>query len=193
MTLSTIEKDLEEFSDDLLEKWQPEQILQILKNRALKGEKLDMAERAKYERALGADFSDIQIYSGAIADQLTRAHRAKALTAVVGDGSEQTPVVLLRGDVARTKAHSIESQMILAHEFEHVKQAQEGVHAKSEFDFESERSEHEHGAEAAEQRYLDFHRGAEVAVTQVSSEEVVDRLVEAYARYLVENDMDDRW
>ena len=98
----------------------------MVAKQAGKGEKLDESTRRKYERKLGADFGNVRIYTGEFAEEVTKAHRAEALT--IGS----TGMVLMGGLPQRSMA-SRSGSALLAHELTHVAQSQRGVHRKSTF------------------------------------------------------------
>src|SRR5262245_43727755 len=67
-------------SDEIAKKWDPERLLRLVSKQAGRGEKLDQTTRAKFEGRLGVDLSRVRIYTGEFAQQMTKAHRAEALT-----------------------------------------------------------------------------------------------------------------
>ena len=134
-------------SDEIARKWDPQRIMRLVAKRAGKGEKLDETTRRKYEAKLGVDLGGVRIYTGEFAEEVTKAHRAEALT--IGS----TGMVLMGGLPNRSMA-SRSGSALLAHELTHVAQAQRGVHRKAAFSeatpFAEESEAEAQAAEAAE-------------------------------------------
>lgn len=119
-------EDDSSLSAEIAKKWDPKRILRMVAKRAGKGEKLDETTRRRYERKLGVDLGNVRLYSGEFAEEVTKAHRAEALT--IGS----TGMVLMGGTPDRSMA-SRSGRALLAHELTHVAQAQRGVHRKATF------------------------------------------------------------
>ena len=83
------DEESNDLGDDILRKWDPQRLLSLVAKRAGKGERLDEATRRRYERKLGADFGDVRVYTGEFAEEVTKAHRAEAIT--VGKIRSKTP------------------------------------------------------------------------------------------------------
>ena len=132
-------------SEEIAKRWDPERLLRAVARSAGHGERLDEATRSKFEGRLGADLSNVRIYSGQFAEEITRAHNAEAVT--VGS----TGMILMRGLPERSMAGAA-GQSLLAHELTHVAQAQPGVHriAAEGADAPLATEEHEAEAEAME-------------------------------------------
>ena len=120
------DEESHDLGDDILKKWDPERILGLVARRAGKGERLDEATRRRYERKLGADFGDVRVYTGEFAEEVTKAHRAEAVT--VG----KTGMILMGGSPGKGR-DSRAGQALLAHELTHVAQGQRGIHRKGTF------------------------------------------------------------
>jgi hypothetical protein len=142
------EAEMEGLSGDLGEeiarRWDPERLLRMVAKRAGKGERLDESTRQKYERRMGVDLSNVRVYTGELAEEVTRAHSAEAVT--IGN----TGMILMAGRPERSMGTTA-GQALLAHELTHVAQAQRGMffsggdHEGAEF-----AQEHEEEAEEAE-------------------------------------------
>jgi hypothetical protein len=128
-------------SDEIAKKWDPEKLLRLVSSRAGKGDKLDLATRSYYERKLDADLGDVRVYTGEFAEEVTKAHRAEAVT--IGT----TGMVLMGGSPGKSGA-SAAGRGLLAHELTHVAQAQRGVHRKATFGEATPLATEEHEAEA---------------------------------------------
>ena len=123
--LAAIEaEDKASLSEEIAKKWDPQRLLRMVARRAGKGEKLDETTRRRYERKLGTDLGRVRVYSGEFAEEVTKAHRAEALT--IGN----TGMVLMGRTPERSMASS-SGRALLAHELTHVAQAQRGVHRKA--------------------------------------------------------------
>jgi len=114
----------EELSDEIARKWDPDRLLRRVSKRAGKGQRLDLATQAKYEKMLDADFSGVRVYTGQFAQQVTQAHNADAVTIA------STGMILMRGAADMSPATG-SGQGLLAHELTHVAQAQPGMHRKA--------------------------------------------------------------
>lgn len=182
-------------SDDILKRWDPERILRLVARRAGKGERLDEATRRRYERKLGADLGDVRVYTGEFAEEVTRAHRAEAVT--IGS----TGMVLMGGSPAKAR-DSRAGQALLAHELTHVAQSQRGVHRKASFGESAPLAteEHEAEAEAVEAQELggDGEESAESdeerqqRIDEMVRSRVLDMFAEDQRLWLIRNG-DDVW
>ncbi len=143
-------------SDDILKKWSPERILGMVASRAGRGQPLDETTRRRYERKLGVDLGRVRIYTGEFAEEITKAHRAEAVT--VGT----TGMILMGGSGDRSMATTA-GRALLAHELTHVAQGERAMQRKSTFgeatplatennEAEAEAAEAEEYAEAAGNR-----------------------------------------
>jgi hypothetical protein len=119
-----------DLSAEVLARYEPEKLARIFLRRAGKGRRLELAQRQRFERILGEKgqgghpaFGRVRIFTGELADDVTRAHKADALTL------SNTGIVLMRS--SKFDTHSLEGERVLAHELTHVAQAQKGMHARS--------------------------------------------------------------
>jgi hypothetical protein len=182
-------------SDDILKRWDPERLLRLVAKRAGKGERLDEATRRRYERKLGADLGDVRVYTGEFAEEVTRAHRAEAVT--VGT----TGMVLMGGSPAKA-AGSRAGQALLAHELTHVAQAQRGVHRKASFGEAAPLATEEHEAEAEaveaqelngeEQDSAESDEERQQRIDEMVRSRVLDMFAEEQRMWLMRNG-DDIW
>ncbi len=171
-----IEEIEEEVYDlrDAAEKWDPEALLEAIAPK-YSGEKLSYDKRSRYENLLGADFSDVMVYTGQGVD----AHLEKS-HAVAGQlGGSNT--ILMHTSLAHSP--TVERELTFAHELAHVVQSQEGFHAKSEFGFGDKDSLAEQEAHAAEDAYYDkYMGGATEAYLPVDTSSIVKKAFEEYLR-----------
>jgi hypothetical protein len=110
------EHDDDTFEQELRKRWDPEKLSRFLKMREGKAQRLDMATRQKYERRFGVDLGDVRIYTGTLAEEITAAHDAEALT-VANTG------MVLMGNQSKYSPHTPAGEALLAHELTHVAQA----------------------------------------------------------------------
>ncbi len=106
----------DKFEEELRKRWDPEKLSKFLKLREGKAQRLDLTTRQKYERRFGVDLGDVRVFTGALAEEITAAHDAEALT--VAD----TGMVLMGGS-SRFSPATAAGQALLAHELTHVAQA----------------------------------------------------------------------
>jgi hypothetical protein len=140
------ERDL---GDEIVERWDPDRLLRFVSRRAGRGERLDAATRARYEAQLGADLGHVRVFRGELAEEITRAQSAEAVT--VGT----TGMILMGGSPDRSPATS-QGRALLAHELTHVAQSTRALHRASKFGDTPPLAteEHEEEAELAEAREL---------------------------------------
>jgi hypothetical protein len=147
--------------DDKLHKllearWDPSKISSLVRSQeASRGQKLDLSQRNRFERRLGVDLGDVRIFSGELAEDITRAHNAEALT--VGD----TGMVIMGGS-SRYAPGGAMGTSLLAHELTHVAQARPS--AISRKGVEADLAEEDESEEEAEQ-----HEGEVLAEEQGTS------------------------
>jgi hypothetical protein len=142
----------DKLEEELRKRWDPEQLSRFLKTKTGKAERLDLSTRAKYEKRFGVDLGDVRIFTGTLAEEITAAHNAEALT--VGD----TGMVLMGGSSRYAKGTAA-GEALLAHELTHVAQAKPSqVQRKSVSDAPLATEESEAEAERVEQ---DVAQGAE--------------------------------
>ena len=195
--LAAIEdEESNDLSDDIIKKWDPQRILSVVSKRSGKGQRLDEATRRRYERKLGADFSDVRVYTGEFAEEVTKAHRAEAVT--IG----KTGMILMGGSPNKA-AESRAGRALLAHELTHVAQGQRGIHRKGTFS-ESTPMAHEQSEAEAEQVEAEELAGGEGDADGETEEEkkekfmemvrvrVLDMFAEDQRNWLVRNG-DDVW
>lgn len=166
-------EDERDFSAEIADRWDPKKMLGQVSQRAGRSERLDESTRRKYERKLGADFGDVRIYTGEFAEEVTKAHRAEALT--IGN----TGMILMGGSpgkAAGTRAGSA----LLAHELTHVAQGQRGVHRKGTFSESTPLAHEEHEAEAEAIESEEMQGGsAEEEANKEENDELLFQLVRA--------------
>jgi hypothetical protein len=127
-------------------RWDPGKLSRFMRaSQGSKGQRLDATHRSRFEKRLGVDLGDVRIFSGELAEEITRAHNAEALT--VGD----TGMILMRNSSAFAPG-SAAGTALLAHELTHVAQAKPSIMRKSvETDLaEEDESEEEAVQEEAE-------------------------------------------
>lgn len=138
--LAALESD-NSLSDEIIRKWDPARILKMVAKRAGRGEKLDESTRARYERKLGVDLGSVRVYTGEFAEEVTKAHRAEAVT--IGT----TGMILMGGSPNKSMA-SASGRALLAHELTHVAQEQRSMQRKAAFGEATPLATDEHEAEA---------------------------------------------
>jgi hypothetical protein len=116
----------EDLTDELAKKYDPDKLLRMVSRKAGKGERLDQAVRAKYEKKFGVDLGHVRVYTGEFAEEFNRKRDAYAVT--IGS----TGMILMGGSPEKSMATAA-GQALLAHEVTHVAQAQKGLHRKSTF------------------------------------------------------------
>ena len=114
----------EQLTDELAKKYDPERLLRIVSRRAGRGQMLDQAVRAKYEKRFGVDLGHVRVYTGEFAEEFNRKRNAYAVT--IGS----TGMILMGGSPDKSMA-SQAGQALLAHELTHVAQANRGLHNKN--------------------------------------------------------------
>lgn len=107
-------------SEEIIRKWDPQQLLRLVSSRAGRGERLDESTRRRYEARLGVDLSDVRIYTGEFAEAVTKSHSAEAIT-VGGTG------MIFMGKTANRSTATTAGRSLLAHELTHVAQDVRGV------------------------------------------------------------------
>jgi hypothetical protein len=100
----------------LSSRWDPAKLSKFMQRSSSKGTQLDVSQRGRFEKRLGVDLGGVRIYSGELAEEITRAHGAEALT--VGD----TGIILMRQSTKFTPGSAAHTAL-LAHELTHVAQA----------------------------------------------------------------------
>jgi hypothetical protein len=115
-----------DLSDEIAERWEPDRLLRFVSRRAGRGERLDAATRAHFEARLGVDLGHVRVFRGELAEEVTRAQGAEAVT--VGT----TGMILMSGSPDRSPATS-QGRALLAHELTHVAQATRALHRAARF------------------------------------------------------------
>ena len=118
------ELNLEQLSDEIIQRYSPDRLLKSISKRAGRGEPLDWTTRNRFERKLGVDLGDVRIYTGEVARSVTRSKGAEALT--VG-----TTKAILMGGSGDQSPLSASGRGLLAHELTHVAQDKKRLHPKS--------------------------------------------------------------
>jgi hypothetical protein len=160
---------VEDLTDELARKYDPERMLRMISKRAGRGESLEHSVRAKYEKRLGVDLGHVRIHTGEFAEEFNRKRNAHAVT--VG----ATGIVML-GNSAEKSLGSASGQALLAHELTHVaqqaKHAGGGLHRKAAFeDAMPFAAEHETEADLVEQAVLHEELGGGVGPQVLDSHE----------------------
>jgi hypothetical protein len=126
-------------------RWDPGKMSAFIRSsKASSSTRLDAHSRGRFEGRLGVDLGDVRIFSGELAEEITRAHNAEALT--VGD----TGMILMRGS-GKYAPGSAQGTALLAHELTHV--AQSRPHAISRLAGETDLADKDESeAEAEEQQ-----------------------------------------
>jgi hypothetical protein len=135
-------------------KYEPAQLSRLVMRDAGRGEPLDLSTRMEMERRLGGDFSNVRVFRGPLAEEITRRYRADAVT--IGG----TEMILVREGWRGGGMQSAEGKALLAHELTHVRQQQRGLH----FALQSggQHSDIEHEAERVEARVLAEEQGRDL-------------------------------
>jgi Domain of unknown function (DUF4157) len=171
------ENGADQLTDELARKYDPERLLRMISRRAGKGEALDHAIRAKYEKRFGVDLSHVRIYTGEFAEEFNRQRSAYAVT--IGS----TGMILMGGSPEKSMG-SAAGQALLAHEITHVAQAEQGLHRKATFSGGMPfTAEHEAEAEAVEHSVAQSggshdHGGDDGAASGQSSKEALEKAIE---------------
>jgi hypothetical protein len=106
---------------EIARRYEPADLSRMVMRDAGRGEPLDLHTRSEMERRIGGDFSNVRIFRGPLAEEITARYRADAVT--IGG----TEMVLVR-DGWRGQMNTAAGKSLLAHELTHVKQAQRGLH-----------------------------------------------------------------
>jgi hypothetical protein len=173
------ERDL---SDDIAERWDPDRLLRFVSKRAGRGEKLDAATRAHFEAKLGADLGHVRVFRGELAEEITRAQAAEAVT--VGT----TGMILMSGSPDRSPATS-QGRALLAHELTHVAQGERGLHRATRFAEATPLAteEHEQEAELIESLELGATPAEDPSARERRAQEVRDAIIERVVDLLDED------
>ena len=172
------ERDL---GDEIVERWDPDRLLRFVSRRAGRGERLDAATRARFEARLGTDLGHVRVFRGALADEVTRAQGADALT--VGS----TGMIMMSGSPDRSPATS-QGRALLAHELTHVAQSTRTLHRATRFGETPTLATEEHEEEAQLAEAEELGGGGRVAPADdpQAREEREEQLQEAVFERVVE-------
>ncbi len=145
-----------DLGDEIAERWDPERLLRFVSRRAGRGDRLDAATRAHFEERLGVDLGHVRVYRGELAQEVTRAQGAEAVT--VG-----TTGMILMGDTPDRSPATSQGRALLAHELTHVAQETPSLHRAAKFGQARELAteEHEEEAELVEAEELEAAASAE--------------------------------
>ncbi|HEX2569049.1 MAG TPA: DUF4157 domain-containing protein [Polyangia bacterium] len=123
--------------EEIVRKYDRERLARLVQSGAGRGEFLDLQTRSEMERRLpGNDFSQVRIFRGSLAEEVTARYSADAITIA------NTGMVLVR-EGPRSAPGTTSGKALLAHELTHVAQAQRGMQFAREGG-----AEGEHEAEA---------------------------------------------
>ena len=179
---SVSEPDL---SDEIAQRWDPEQLLRLVSKRAGRGERLDETTRSRYERRFGVDLGSVRVYSGPFAQEFTKARNAEAVT-IGGTG-----MVLMGGSPDKSMA-TRSGEALLAHELTHVAQDQRGLHYSTSFGSVAAlgTEEDEQEAEETEAEILEYgtssagsadDQGASQQLDEQRRDKIIQKVLEMYA------------
>jgi hypothetical protein len=129
-------------TDDIARRYDPTRLASLVVDYAGKGEQLEYGLKSDMEKRLGGSFDHVRIIRGQFAEDVTRAHRADAITVA------NTGMILVR-EGPRADPNTALGRALVAHELTHVTQAQRGLHFALEGG-EGGSGEHEAQAEAVE-------------------------------------------
>src|SRR5207302_1435530 len=108
--------------EEIARKYDPERLRKLVVRGAGRGERLDLATRGEMERLHpGHDFSNVRVFRGSFAEEITARHKADAVTVA------NTGMILMR-ESSRSAPGTTTGRALLAHEVTHVAQAQRGMH-----------------------------------------------------------------
>jgi hypothetical protein len=98
-------------------RWDPGRMSRFMRSsETSRSRGLDFSQRSRFEGRLGVDLSNVKIFSGELAEEITTAHGAEALT--VGD----TGMILMKNSASFAPG-SAAATALLAHELTHVAQS----------------------------------------------------------------------
>lgn len=136
-------RGLPTLDEEIARKYDPQRLRRVVEG-AGRGERLDLATRSEMERLHpGHDFSEVRVFRGALAEEVTRRHSADAVTVA------NTGMILMR-ESPRSAPGTTSGRALLAHEVTHVAQAQRGLHFALEGG--GGNGAHEHEAEQVERK-----------------------------------------
>jgi hypothetical protein len=142
---------------EIARKYDASQLSKLIMRDAGRGEALDLHTRGQMERRLGGDFSQVRLFRGPLAEEVTARYRADAVT--VGG----TEMILVR-EGWRSNFQTAAGQALLAHELTHIGQQQRGLHfAHTHGGHDAGHEALEEEAEAVEAATLADHQGQSMA------------------------------
>ena len=165
--------------DEIVRKWDPARLLKLVARRAGRGERLDESTRRRYERKLGVDLGNVRIYTGEFAEEVTKAHRAEAVT--IGT----TGMILMGGSPNKSMATS-SGHALLAHELTHVAQEARSVQRKASFGESAPLATEENEAEAEAMEAQEMETGLDGNQDGENPEERMERLKEIVRKRVVD-------
>ncbi len=177
--LTILQAVTEELASEVSSRWDPERLLRMVNRRAGRVDRLDESTRRRYEARLGADLSDVRVYSGEFAAEVAKAHQAEAVT--VG----ATGMILMGGSPGRSMATAA-GRALLAHELTHVAQAQEGMHRRASFAEATPLATEEHELEAQEMEAEELHGVSDTGQDEAARAEAEARVKDAVRRRVIE-------
>ncbi|MBT8495538.1 MAG: DUF4157 domain-containing protein [Deltaproteobacteria bacterium] len=121
---SDLDINLEELSDEIIKRYDPQRLMKTISKRAGRGEPLDWTTRNYFERKLGVDLGDVRVHRGDLAHEVTRQKGAEALTI----GTTKQILMSRSGDRSPLGKSG---RGLLAHELTHVAQDKKRLHPKS--------------------------------------------------------------
>lgn len=107
-------------SHEIAKRWDPDRLTKAIQKRGGGGQALDHTTRARFEKRLGVDLGDVRVYGGEFAEQVTKHHKAEAVT-IGGTG------MILMGGTADRSPVTASGQALLGHELTHVAQSARGM------------------------------------------------------------------
>jgi len=107
-------------SHEIAKRWDPDRLTKAIQKRGGGGQALDLTTRARFEKRLGVDLGDVRVYGGEFAEQVTKHHKAEAVT-IGGTG------MILMGGTADRSPVTASGQALLGHELTHVAQSARGM------------------------------------------------------------------
>ena len=168
--------------EEIARKYDPQRLKRVVQG-AGRGERLDLASRGEMERLHpGHDFSEVRIFRGALAEEVTRRHGADAVTVA------NTGMILMR-ESPRSAPGTTSGRALLAHEVTHVAQAQRGLHFALAHG--GGHGAHEHEAEAVEHGISGKQARGDDA-TRMEREKARHASVIARVFELMQDDMENR-
>ena len=170
-------------------RWDPGKLSRFMRSsEGSKAQRLDATQRGRFEGRLGVDLGDVRIFSGELAQEITRAHNAEALT--VGD----TGMILMRNSAAFAPGTAAGTSL-LAHELTHVAQAKPTMMFKKtrSGSTDDEEDEAEAEAEGEEQEVHDEERGLPPQQTEAEKGDDDKERKEKIRQKVMDLLAEDRW